>query len=744
MHGRRWLAGAVAGLVLLGACSSDDGGDDGASATTDGGAGGASTGGLTVEAVSTRPEYVTGGDVLLAVGGVEGEDEPVVAVDGEPVDDVAWRDGDDAQLALVEGLDEGEHEITVTAGDDEASLTVVNHPVTGPLFSGPHLPMPSCSTEVYGLGAPVDEDCSAAEPVVRWSYVDTAGERVPLDDPTVVPDDVDTLDDGETPFIIREERGTLNRAVYWITVVDPDPNPDDPSAWDDAAWNGRLVYEYGGGCGVTYSQGFKLLGDADLQVLKAGYAHATATLNTFQVSCNAHTSAETTMVVKEHFSEAYGLPELTIGSGGSGGAIQQLQIVQNYPGLLDAAAPLLTFPDAVSIAADVLDCGLLERSFREGAAASWTPEEQLAVTGHLDPGTCRFWEQTFVQNVNPSEGCTLELLAAASSAIDGLTEGMPDGIGDSLVYDPETNPDGLRCTLQDGNVNVLGVDPDTGFARRPWDNVGVQYGLAALAEGDITFDQFVALNESIGSYDIDGNWVDERAEATEETIGIAYETGLVNQGGGDLRRIPIIAVNVWSDDQGDVHTRDRVFAARERVRDEDGELAPNFMIWTRGLPEGETLVDSLTGSVSLGLEVVSVLDEWATAVAEVAPDHDELPTDELAVVLEETRPEDAVDNCITADGERVSGLDLYEQDGPCSDPYPISRSPRTVAGAPLVNDIIKCTLVPVAEAAEAGVYGSELTDDQIARLEEVFPDGVCDWTQPGVGQVPVGDPWREY
>jgi hypothetical protein len=451
------------------------------------------------------------------------------------------------------------------------------------------------------------------------------------------------------------------------------------------------------------------------------------------------------MVVKEHFSEAYAPPELTIGSGGSGGAIQQLQIVQNYPGLLDAAAPLLAFPDAVSIATDVLDCGLLERSFREGEAAEWTPEEKLAVTGHLDAGTCTFWEQTFVPNVDPSGGCTLELLAAASGAIDGLTEGVPEGVDESLVYDPETNPDGLRCTLQDGNVNIVGTDADTGFARRPWDNVGVQYGLAALAEGDITFDQFVALNESIGSFDIDGQWVDERAEATEESIAVAYETGLINQGGGDLRRIPIISVNVWSDDQGDIHTRDRVFAARERVRDDDGDLPPNYMIWTRGLPEGETLVDSLTGSIGLGLEVVSVLDEWATAAAEEAPDRDAVSADEISRILEATRPEAAVDNCITAEGERLSGVTLYETtDGACTEPYPVSRSPRTVAGAPLVNDIIKCTLVPVDEAAEAGVYGDGLDEDQIARLEEVFPDGVCDWTEPAVGYAPLGDPWRNY
>jgi hypothetical protein len=741
----RYVGFVVCLALAAAACSGDDNdetseGDDGGSTSVD-----EAPAGLTLEAVSTRPEYVTGGDVLVAVAGA-GDEAITLTVDGAPVE-VQWTDdrGDGDATALVTDLAEGEHELVATAGDEEASLTVIDHPVAGPLFSGPHLPMPACSTETFGLGAPVDDDCSAAAPVVSWSYVTTAGDRTPLDDPSFIPDDAATIRGTGLPFVLREEKGTLNRSVYWITVLDPFPNPDDVAGWDSTAWNGRLVYEFGGGCGVTYSQGFKLLGETDLALLEEGYAHATSTLNTFQVTCNAVTSAETTMVVKEHFSEQYGAPALTIGSGGSGGAIQQYQIAQNYPGLLDAAAPMLPFPDAVSIATDVLDCGLLERAYREGAAEGWTNEQRLAVSGHLNAGTCTFWEQTFVPNVNPTTGCTLDLLSAASGAIDGLSGGVPPGLEDSLAYDAETNPDGLRCTLQDGNVNILGRDPETGFAERPWDNVGVQYGLEAFNDGSITFDQFAELNDAIGSFDIDGEWVDERAEATDVSIETAYETGLVNEGGGDLRRIPIISVNLWTDDQGDIHTRDRAFAARERVRLEDGTLPPNLMIWTRGLPDGETLVDSLTGSVSLGLEVVSVLDEWATAAAEEErADPGALSDAEIGEILERTRPQLAVDNCITVTGDREADVELYETAGPCTDPYPASGSPRTTAGAPLRNDILKCELQPVPDAVDAGVYDDELTDEQVARLEEIFPDGVCDWTTPGQARAELGAPWRAY
>ena len=56
----------------------------------------------------------------------------------------------------------------------------------------------------------------------------------------------------------------------------------------------------------------------------------------------------------------------------------------------------------------------------------------------------------------------------------------------------------MRCTFQDNLVNIYGRDPKTGFARNPFDNVGVQYGLNALNEGKISFDQFLDLVDDVG------------------------------------------------------------------------------------------------------------------------------------------------------------------------------------------------------------------------------------------------------
>jgi hypothetical protein len=53
---------------------------------------------------------------------------------------------------------------------------------------------------------------------------------------------------------------------------------------------------------------------------------------------------------------------------------------------------------------------------------------------------------------------------------------------------------------------------------------------------------------------------------------------------------------------------------------------------------------------------------------------------------------------------------------------------------------LKCARKPVNFAD----YPVTFTADLRARLLAVFPDGVCDYTQPGVGQqAPLG-PWLSF
>ena len=60
-----------------------------------------------------------------------------------------------------------------------------------------------------------------------------------------------------------------------------------------------------------------------------------------------------------------------------------------------------------------------------------------------------------------------------------------------------------------------------------------------------------------------------------------------------------------------------------------------------------------------------------------------------------------------------------------------------MAGGPRAENILKCQLksLSTADYAPATVSGS-----QLARLQAVFVDGVCDWTKPGVGQQAAVSP----
>jgi hypothetical protein len=72
--------------------------------------------------------------------------------------------------------------------------------------------------------------------------------------------------------------------------------------------------------------------------------------------------------------------------------------------------------------------------------------------------------------------------------------------------------------------------------------------------------------------------------------------------------------------------------------------------------------------------------------------------------------------------------------------FPPHADPRLAAGAPLTNDVLKCTLKPPNRSD----YKLPLTNAQFARLQATFPDGVCDYDRPGIGQQRAGEAWLSY
>jgi hypothetical protein len=673
-------------------------------------------GGLTLRVLSSRPDLVSGGDALLEVAGTPSMDGLRVIVNGRDVTPSFRADTlRGSVVGLVDGLRLGANTAEVRRGGRTARLELVNHPIEGPILSGEHLKPFVCQTSQSGLGEPLDANCSVATRVEYFyrsatakpatgAAAQLAGDRAlfkAFDPAAPRPDDLATIatrDGATAPYIVRVESGTINRAIYRIAILD-DPAPAPDAAWRPGkGWNGRLMVSFGGGCGTNYTQGANqatgVLFDA---ALSRGYAHIISTQNVMQQHCNDHLSGEALMMIKEHFVETYGVPAWTMGFGGSGGAIQQLLIAQNFPGLLDGILPSLTYPDSVSVRPGVTDCRLLLRVFN-AAPETWTREKQRAVEGYT-AGTCRAWDRSFINVIvaNNARGCNLP----------------PE-----QVYDPVTNPKGVRCTIWETNIATFGRDPQTGFARRTLDNVGVQYGREALNRGIISTREFLDLNEQIGGFDNDGLPRRERTVADAEGLRLQYAAGRLNSGSGGLGSLPIIHFRTYNDPVGDIHDRFRDFSVRERIRKANGH-ADNQVIWV--YPAGRAELSQRVAGLA-----IDTMSQWLDGLSKES-------TGTTIDRIRRQRPKAATDGCWDATDARIDEPATFEGPGRCNALFPNHKNPRLIAGAPLADDIAKCQLRPI----DARDYTVTFSADELTRLRGIFPSGVCDYTKPGVNQAPL-------
>jgi len=67
-------------------------------------------------------------------------------------------------------------------------------------------------------------------------------------------------------------------------------------------------------------------------------------------------------------------------------------------------------------------------------------------------------------------------------------------------------------------------------------------------------------------------------------------------------------------------------------------------------------------------------------------------------------------------------------------------TPNLAAGAPIDSSIIKCQLKPINPTD----YKATFTSAQMTRLRGIFPDGVCDWSKPGVEQTDNSVTWASF
>ena len=686
---------------------------------------------------STSPEWISGGDAAISVKtGVSTDRVLSVKLNGTDVSSSFKADPAGGQmLGMVSGLVNGKNTLTAqvvnASGVTQASTSVdlTNYPRTGPMFSGPQEKPFICETESFTLadgsklGPALDANCSVntrIDYVYRTTATGSPQFKALTSLTAALPSDVasTTTTDGKTvPYVVRIETGTANRAIYQTAVIhNPVVEPVPSLTVKPVGWNGRLVYTFGGGCtGGWYRQGTTTGGVLDDNILKQGYALASSSLNVFGNNCQDLTAAESMAMVKERFIEAYGRPRYTIGWGCSGGSYQQHQIADNYPGLLDGILPGCSFPEVgFSTVYSITDQRLLGRYFRDVVPGTYTDAQIQAVAGILSVKTMY-----------------------AGTVYDGAMRIAPDVYCPTVLptaqrYNATSNPTGVRCSIYDHTVNVYGKDPVTGFARRPIDNVGVQYGLNALNAGSITVNQFLDINAAVGGYDNDARFVTTRTVADLEATRQAYETGRLTNGGGGLKDIPIIDYRAYSDDNaaGDIHLRYHSFSMRERLKKANGDADNQVMV-------AEDFRYGYYSSASpMLLDALKQMDLWLNNIA-----NDSASATSAHQKVVRNKPATLVESCNTRDATPIKIIEKQDRSsGQCAVIYPAPAAPRVSAGANIAADIVKCQL----KSVDANDYKVPFDAAQSTRLQTVFAGGVCDWTKAGVEQKSLRGTWLKF
>ncbi|WP_415054233.1 DUF6351 family protein [Halopseudomonas sp.] len=780
-------------LALTGCLSSG-----GSSSDSDSGGPGDSPPDFTLSVLSSAPDQVSGGNVLISVEGdmaqIDSElDQLEVWLNDEEIEPERITRRNGRLEVLIEGLALGENQLELhhAEGGPLSNMTLTNHPITGPIFSGPQQYPFVCtvSTELnkqplvdtdQGTGFPVydanntqiglSKDCSI-EPYVEFFYRATDDTYKPLPDDRSRPADLatTTLTDGRVvDFIVRREVGTINRFIYsYATLANLNDAPDAAST---ELWNGRAMFHFLGGVAIGHTQGRMDSRSMSPEVLGKGYAVLFSTGTRTNSHYNLQVGGETALMVKEHFVKRFGTPEYTVAIGGSGGAIQQYVYAQNHPGLLDGGVPQYSYPDMVTQTIHIGDCELLEHymDVTDKDNDLWTTTANRSWLVGLNS-----------TDAYPDPFASAKLMLGYNTA-PGMTECIPAWRGlTPLVMNPlygqarnqeQMQPPGIMDTVQwthyDDLRNIYGVDED-GQPRTLFDNVGVQYGLQALTDGNITPAEFLKLNSQIGGWKHPKDMVQEgfpfvgsesdvlqdptrfdpwsrrnmrlspdgtapapRTEGDLQAINAAYNSGMVFD--GELT-IPVIDWRHYLEEVLDMHNSHQSFSGRQRIRNQMGH-SDNQVIWftdTRPTDTSDPNRPRPQDDFDQTWQALDVLHEWITNIRE---------NPEASIA--ESKPTAAVDSCFETNGELIAagenvwdGIIDSNAPGACTQRFPTYTTSRMVAGGPIEGSIFKCSLKPVATAVSDGTYGAWTPNsNQIEELQAIFPQGVCDYSQADQGR----------
>jgi hypothetical protein len=749
---------------------------------------------LQLRVLSSAPQWVSGGDARIHVRAAPGlRDDIELVLNGRRLD-ASLDEVPDGLEGVVSGLRVGHNLLEARQRRAAHSHAVVrdaiwltNWPITGPMFTGPQQAPFVCTATQFNLQPNVDSATAPGYRVTnaqgetigysRHCSIDTfvtylyratnnswkplpAGPR-PADMMTI------TLPDGRTvDFVIRREVGSINRFLYSFAMLAP--AGESATQPDLSLWNRKLLYWFQGGVAIGHTQGTVHGGSLNPDILRQGWAIVHSSGNNTGTHYNLNLAGETAMMTKERFIERYGAPLYTVGLGGSGGAIQQYVIAQNHPGVLDGLLPVQSYPDMVTQTIHVGDCELLE--YYMDATDRNNPKWRTTKNRSLLVGFNA--EEDPPGGINPRVNDPLAPLKQAlgySTAI-GSTECVPAWRGltplamnplygqvpNAQFYEPLADILAIRWTHYDDLRNVYGVDA-SGAARVTWDNVGVQYGLRSLKAGRITPSEFLHLNWHVGGWKHPSQMVQEtfpfmgtgaseiqkaltipgyfdpwssknmlatvapdqpvpRSKGDPIAMRAAYTSGHVFSG---KLKVPAIDHRQYLERELDMHNSHQSFATRQRVLKRMGH-SDNLVIWFTDTAPG-------VPKASQSLEALAVMDRWLTNIRS----H---PHKSIA----HNKPAEAADACYDQQGRLMHrgddvwhGILDHHAPGACTQAFPLYGTSRIVAGAPIEGGIYDCARKPVQQAVADNTYAPWMPSaSEIAQLEQIFPEGVCDYSRP--------------
>ena len=570
-----------------------------------------------------------------------------------------------------------------------------------------------------------------------------------------------SLRDAKLPLqLFRAEQGSINRFIYTLAMA---ITPEElGTRTKSSLWNKKIIYQFNGGSGIGFRQGrqkaTRTITRRLIEVQK-GYAVISSSGNRTSYTYNMLLAEDTARRVKLHFISLFGEPLYTVGIGGSGGGLAQYLIGQNSRGILDGLIPQYSYPDMLSQTIYTLDCDLFNNyfTFRAEGNSRWQQWDQRKLLEGMNS------LQDFPQRI--------AFLQPVAQLMAGMVPSFPQGNSECIngyfglstfIHNPRQGF--LRHFYSEDVVEKTNWNywedmawlfnrDKHGLVESTWDNDGVQYGLHALKQKQITLTEFVHLNKNIGSWkeqhqmtaekiitpfgrkmpfwvslwgsdnitDVIDNKMAPRRNASLNAIEVAYRGGQVFIGKLDL---PIIDVRHYLEEKLDMHHMSASFSSRLRLQQANGH-SDNQVIWVAKRDFDPTD------------QAFDVMDLWLLK-------RKQFPELNAA----QSKPVQLQDACFDDNGEVLAqGKDVWQGNwssvasgsaavtrGACADHYEIFSNSRIQAEGPWQGSIFKCHKIPLDQAIKQGMYGEVDLAEQLTSLREIFSQGVCDYSQGDVGR----------